>query len=294
MSTPKRWLEPNFVENESPYIFVNFLSWPGVKIGHGRLLPGAATNKHLDKHHVFIPLDGSYEASMTPTGRGAIYSKRTVGQASIVPAGKQFSANWKEELEDLAIHFEPDFIARQASELVQTDSVDLIPACEISDPLVHQIGRSLAAEVDAGAPAGSIYAESLVNTLVAHLLRHHSSAGDRFQHYLGGLPKHKLRRVTEFIDENLDRDLTLLEIAEIAELSPFHFARSFKQATGSTPIQFLMRRRVDLAKELLVESELPIVEIGLRAGFKNQSHFTTLFRKFTTMTPRAYRNEHLP
>jgi len=293
MSTPKRSFESNFVQPGSPYIFSKFLTWPGVKVGHGRLLPGAATNKHLDKHHIFIPLDGSYEASMVMVGGHVANSRRTVGQASIVPAGQQYSANWNEELEDLAIHLDPEFIARQARELVQTDNVDLIAACEISDPLVHQIGRSLAAEVDAGAPAGSIYAESLVNTLVAHLLRHHSSAGERFQHYLGGLPKRKLRRVTEFIDENLDRDLTLLEIAEIAELSPFHFARSFKQATGSTPIQFLMHRRVDLAKQLLVESELPIVEIGLRAGFKNQSHFTTLFRKITALTPKAYRNEHL-
>jgi AraC family transcriptional regulator len=293
MSTPKRLIESNFVQHESTYISAKFLTWPGVKVGHGRFLPGAATNKHLEKHHIFIPLAGSYEASMVTVGGHIAQSRRTVGQASIVPAGQQFSANWKDELEDLAIHLDPDFIARQASELVQTDNVDLIAACEISDPLVHQIGRSLAAEVDAGAPAGSIYAESLVNTLVAHLLRHHSSAGERFQHYLGGLPKHKLRRVTEFIEENLDRDLTLLEIAEIADLSPFHFARSFKQSTGSTPIQFLMRRRVDLARQLLVESELPIVEIGLRAGFKNQSHFTTLFRKLTAMTPKAYRNEHL-
>jgi AraC family transcriptional regulator len=102
-----------------------------------------------------------------------------------------------------------------------------------------------------------------------------------------------LRRVTEFIEENLERDLSLAEIAEIADLSPFHFARAFKQATGSTPIQFLTRRRIDLAKRLLVESEAPIVEVGLRAGFKNQSHFTTLFRKVTAMTPKAYRNEHL-
>src|SRR5262249_10099957 len=114
-----------------------------------------------------------------------------------------------------------------------------------------------------------------------------------FQHHPGGLPKHKLRRVTEFIDENLEYDLTLAEIAEMAELSPFHFARSFKQATGSTPIQFLMQRRVDFAKRLLVESEFQIVEFGLRAGFKNQSHFTTLFRKVTSMPPKAYRNEHL-
>jgi AraC family transcriptional regulator len=293
MSTPKGLIESNFVKDGTSYIFANFLSWPGVKVGHGRFLPGEATNKHLNRHHIFIPLAGSFEASMAPASGGVIYSRRTVGQASIVPAGQQFSAHWNEELEDLGIHLDPDFVARQASELVQTDSVDLIAACEISDPLVHQIGRSLAAEVDAGAPGGSIYAESLVNTLVAHLLRHHSSAGEKFQHYLGGLPKHKLRRVTEFIEENLEHDLSLAEIAEIAELSPFHFARSFKQATGSTPIQFLTHRRIDLAKRLLVESELPIVEVGLRAGFKNQSHFTTLFRKITAMTPKAYRNENL-
>jgi AraC family transcriptional regulator len=230
---------------------------------------------------------------MVTAGGHIAHSTRTVGQASIVPAGQQYSAFWKEELEDLGIHLDPDFVARRARELVQTDRVDLIAYCEVGDPLVHQIGRTLAAEVDAGAPGGSIYAESLVNTLVAHLLRHYSTAGERFQYHLGGLPKHKLRRVTEFIEENLEHDLTLSEIAEIAELSPFHFARSFKQATGSTPIQFLIQRRIDLAKRLLIDSELPIVEIGLRAGFKNQSHFTTIFRKITAMTPKAYRNEHL-
>jgi AraC family transcriptional regulator len=293
MATPKRSIEEDFAQSKSPIIFEKNLSWPGVKVGHIRLLPGETTNKQPNKHHIVIPLAGSYEASMVAVGGAVAHSKRTVGQASIVPAGRQYFANWKEELEDLAVHFDPDFIARSASELTQTDNVDIIGNCEATDPLIHQIGLSLAAEVDAGAPAGSIYAESLVNTLVAHLLRHYSNAGERFQRHYGGLPKHKLRRVTEFIDENLDHELTLTEIAEIAELSPFHFARSFKQATGATPIQFLMQRRIELAKRLLTDSELPIVEIGLRAGFKNQSHFTTFFRKNTAMTPKAYRNETL-
>ncbi|MGH9754323.1 MAG: helix-turn-helix domain-containing protein [Blastocatellia bacterium] len=293
MATPKRLIESNFIQQGDPHIFERVLSWPGVKVGHVRLSPGAMLNEHLNEHHIFIPLAGSYEVSKVTVGGHINHGKRTVGQASIVPAGQQFSANWREELEDIAIHLAPDFIARQTGEFVQTDRVDFVATCGADDPLIYQIGLSLATEVDAGAPAGSIYAESLVNTLVAHLLRHYSPAGERFQHHLGGLPKHKLRRVTEFIEENLERDLTLAEIAEIAELSPFHFARSFKQATGSTPIQFLTRRRIDLAKRLLVENELPIVEIGLRAGFKNQSHFTTLFRKITAMTPKAYRNEHL-
>jgi AraC family transcriptional regulator len=293
MSTPKRLIESNRSRHETPYVFGRSLSWPGVKVGHVRMSPGEMSNTQMGIHHIFIPLDGSYEGTMVVAGGHIVHNKRTVGQASIVPAGQQYQAVWKEEFEDVGIHLDPDFISRQAKELVQTDRLDLIRACEIGDPLVHQIGRSLADEVDAGAPGGAIYAESLVNTLVAHLIRHYSSAGERFQHHLGGLPKHKLRRVTEFIEENLEHDLTLAEIAEIADLSPFHFARAFKQATGSTPIQFLTGRRIDLAKRLLIESELPIVEIGLRAGFKNQSHFTTLFRKITAMTPRAYRNEHL-
>jgi AraC family transcriptional regulator len=293
MSKPKRLIESSFAQHGPSYVFERFLSWPGVKVGHVRVFAGEVTNKHLNRHHIFMPLDGSYESSKAMVGGSIAHIKRTVGQASIVPAGQQYSATWKDELEDIAIHLDPDFVARQARELIQTDHVDLIVDCEVDDPLIHQIGRSLAAEVDAGAPAGLIYAESLVNTLVAHLLRHYSSASERFQRHLGGLPKHKLRRVIEFIEENLERDLRLAEIAGIAELSPFHFARSFKRATGSTPIQFLTRRRIDLAKRLLVEGELPIVEIGLHAGFKNQSHFTTLFRKITAMTPKAYRNEHL-
>jgi AraC family transcriptional regulator len=293
MATPKRLIESNQARRETRYVFERSLSWPGVKIGHVRMFPGEMSNTHLNRHHIYIPLAGSYEGTMIVTGGHVLHNKRTVGQASIVPAGQQYSAVWKEEFEDLGVHLDPGFLSSQARELVQTDHIDMIRACDIGDPLVHQIGRSLAAEIDAGAPAGSIYAESLVNTLVAHMIRHYSSAGERFRHHLGGLPKHKLRRVTEFIEENLERDLSLAEIAEIADLSPFHFARAFKQATGSTPIQFLTRRRIDLAKRLLVESEAPIVEVGLRAGFKNQSHFTTLFRKVTAMTPKAYRNEHL-
>ncbi len=293
MAVPKRLIESNFPRPRHPYIFEKYLSWPGVKVTHLRLFPGEMINQQPDKHHIIVPLAGSFEASMMTVGGHASHGKRTVGHTSIVPAGQQYFAYWKEELEDVAVHLDPDFIARSASELVQTERVEIITACEGSDPLIHQIGLALAAEVDAGAPTGSIYAESLVNTLVAHLLRHYSTASERFQLHFGGLPKHKLRRVLEFIDENLERDLTLAELAEVADLSPFHFARSFKQTTGSTPIQFLMQRRIDFARRLLVESELPIVEIGLRAGFKNQSHFATLFRKITAMTPKAYRNEHL-
>ncbi|MEK7723750.1 MAG: AraC family transcriptional regulator, partial [Acidobacteriota bacterium] len=99
----------------------------------------------------------------------------------------------------------------------------------------------------------------------------------------------KLRLVKEFINDNLEQDLTLTEIAQVADLSHFHFARAFRKSVGITPQQYITNRRIEKAKELLAKSDLPIVEIGFQTGFKNQSHFTTLFRKITSLTPKLWR-----
>jgi AraC family transcriptional regulator len=145
------------------------------------------------------------------------------------------------------------------------------------------------AEVESEGPAGRLYAESLANVLAVHLLRNYTQHGDRLPTALGGLTGRKLNLATEFIRENIERDLGITEIASAVDLSPFHFARSFKQATGVSPHQYLIKSRIEQAKSLLAKSELPIVEVGFRVGFKNQSHFTTLFRKLTSLTPKAYR-----
>jgi len=106
----------------------------------------------------------------------------------------------------------------------------------------------------------------------------------------GGLSGYKLRLVKEFIDAHLEDDLGLAEIAAVANLSQFHFARAFRKSTGLTPQHYLMERRIERAKQLLAKDELPIVEISLLTGFKNQSHFTTLFRRFTNSTPKTWRD----
>src|SRR5262249_23060484 len=179
MATPKRLIESNQARRETQYVFERSLSWPGVKIGHVRMFPGEMSNTYLNRHHIYIPLAGSYEGTMIVTGGPIVLNQTTVGQDSIVRVCQQYSSVCETEREYLGVHLDLGFLSSQARELVQTDNIDLIRACEIGDPLVHQIGRSLAAEIDSGAPAGSIYAESLVNTLIAHMLRHYSSAGER-------------------------------------------------------------------------------------------------------------------
>jgi AraC family transcriptional regulator len=138
---------------------------------------------------------------------------------------------------------------------------------------------------------GRLYAESLANLLAVHLLRHYTAAaGDAaVQRFRGGLSGRRLRQVMAFIADNYESDLSLAELAHVGGMSTFHFAREFKRATGTTPHQYLIKFRIERAKALLTESEIPLVEVSSRSGFSHQSHFTRLFRRLTGTTPQSYR-----
>lgn len=271
-------------------IFDKTIKWAGVRVGHYRLRPGEMPSHTHKHHHVFVPLAGAVTIKGTSRDGTPTIRRPRTGQISVTPAGARYSASWQEELEYVMVYLSQEFIARATIDFQANRGAQITGVCGPQDALIRSIGQALAAEVDSGQPHGRLYAESLVNTLAIHLLRHYSTDSVVADIRFGGLPAHRLRRVTEFIEENLENDLSLAEIAQAADLSPYHFARSFKQTTGMSPIQFLMQRRIEYAKSMLAETEMPIAEIGLSAGFKNQSHFTTLFRRLTTMTPKSYRN----
>ena len=103
------------------------------------------------------------------------------------------------------------------------------------------------------------------------------------------LPGCRLRRVTEYIQQNLDKDLTLAELADVVYMSPYHFARLFKGSTGVPPHRFVVRQRIARARGVLATPGLSISEISRLVGFRTPSHFTTVFRHVLGITPGAYR-----
>jgi AraC family transcriptional regulator len=107
------------------------------------------------------------------------------------------------------------------------------------------------------------------------------------------LPSCRVRRVTEYIEQNLDQELRLAELAALVYMSPYHFARLFKCSTGLPPHRFVVRQRIARASAFLATPEISIAQISRLVGFRTPSHFTTVFRRVTGLTPRGYRNEAL-
>jgi len=152
--------------------------------------------------------------------------------------------------------------------------------------------EAIASEIEGGDAGWREVIRSLVNQLTVYLLRAHVNAqrSDEIELSRVGIVDRRLRRAIEFMSANCGRELSLAEIAGAAYLSEFHFSRLFKKITGATPHAYLASLRIERARRLLAESDLPIAEVGAEVGYASQSHFTKIFREATGMTPKAFRD----
>ena len=196
------------------------------------------------------------------------------------------------------MYLEPALFRQAADQLSCSDRIEILPHQKIRDPLIQQLGLALKAELESAksphgtAPLASesrIYAESIAQTLVMHLLRRYSSQQPAIPNYTDGLSRTKLKIAIAYIHEHLDQNLSLAVMAAIVQISPHYFASLFKQSTGLTPHQFVMAHRIERAKQLLTQPDRAIADIAQQVGFQNQSYFTTVFRKHTGVTPKVYR-----
>jgi len=157
----------------------------------------------------------------------------------------------------------------------------------ITDPTTLQIALSLALALDNPAGADPLLMEHLGIALACSVVKLLGAAPVRQDRPLA--PPH-LRRVFDHIERSLGRsDLSVEELAGVAHLSPYHFSRAFKLATGMAPHRFVLERRVARARLHLGAGRESIAEIAYATGFSSQAHFSSMFQRFTGMTPKQYR-----
>jgi AraC family transcriptional regulator len=160
------------------------------------------------------------------------------------------------------------------------------------DPLLELILRSLLVEMQAPTRYGALLADGLASTLAARLIHKYAGPdGEGSPAVSGGtaLCSRRLKRVCEFIEANLGRELRLKQLAQVACLSQYHFARAFKRATGQTVHQYLTTVRLERAKELLAAGDSSIADIAFQCSFSSQSNFTKAFVRLLGISPGRYR-----
>jgi AraC family transcriptional regulator len=217
------------------------------------------------------------------------------GETAIIPAGSSWvcRADGAELPSMLLLYLRPLFVRSAAGELNFTHSeTGLTPQIGFKDKHICHVAMSLLHELNEANVVGRLYADSLATGLAIQLMRRYSSLKDVHVGH-GGMAPHKLRQAIALIDHHLSDEeegrVALRGVALAVRMSYFHFSRAFKQSMGMTATNYIAERRIERAKRMLVETELPISEIALRSGFSSQSHFTTAFRRLAGATPKAFR-----
>jgi AraC family transcriptional regulator len=266
--------------------------WDNIYFEHHQQ-PQFDTPEHQGTWHV-IAYCPAFDVSGDPSGERWLDGKlkteaRNQGDIAVIPAGISQRCNWNTLAQFTILAIAPPLLEQVAQDLVNPDRVELIPHYMTEqDILIQGIFGALRQELEFGKIGGYLLVDSLKTALAIHLLRNYCTAPPRLSSYTDGLSKPKLQQITEYINEHLHEDVKLIELAAIAQISPYHFLRLFKQSMGLTPHQYILQRRIQKAKYLLQESELSIADIAFRVGFCDQSHLTRCFKRLLGMTPKQF------
>ena len=201
----------------------------------------------------------------------------------MVPGGA--SGFWEDHLpcDMVSVRLAPSLVASTAEALsLPRDRTDLTPRLGARDPLVEHVVRALMAELEAPAPAGRIYADGLAVALTTRLLQNFSAVGAVGRQTLS---KPQVRRLVEFVEANLEADLTLEQLSAVAGISVPHLTTLFRRTMGQSVHAYVMERRVQRARALLLARQMTIAEVALETGFAHQSHLARWMRRLLGVTP---------
>ena len=214
------------------------------------------------------------------------------GSCIIIPANTSQYAEWDKESGALTMSIDPTVFAQTIYEVVDPDTIELLPQFATPDPFIYQIGVALKKALFKQSDRSRLYAETLVNSLILHLLEHYTTTRPNVRECISGqLPQYKLQQVIDYINAYLDRDLSLKELSTLVQMSPHYFSGLFKQSTGTTPHQYVINSRIERAKYLMQQNKLSLAEISTQVGFVDQSHLHRHFKRLVGVTPKTYAND---
>jgi len=234
-----------------------------------------------DTHHVlYFHMGRPVQLTCRLDGRERTGGVHRPGDLCLLPAGVMGQWDMEARAHSLVLRLSPLLVQETAQALqLKPAHAQIAPAMRVRDPHLEYIGWQLRAEREDGYPYGRLFVDSLAAAIAARLLRRygHTEAvpGLCKRH----LPRWRLRTVFEYIDANLDRDLSLAELASVAGFSVPHFKPLFRQSVGLPVHRYVVERRVERARQLILQGHQPMGEIALQVGFTHQSHMARCLRR---------------
>jgi AraC family transcriptional regulator len=273
-----------------PYRSSCRLNWPGVEVHRYRMAKTEVAEHSMPHLCIYLPhVEEPFNAELTVGGRTltARFNNQCV---SIMPAGipRAFRRESTTPYELTLIvldHLTLTGIARAQTGL---DFPEIVPQFGIVDPLVRSIGMMLDAELAAERPSPRVYAESLAMALAAQVFAKYAKPLVDDMRSLGS-SRSQIRRSIEYINDNLASDLPLDDIAKAANMSKYHFAKSFRHVVGMPPHQYVVRMRVEKARKLLTAGPASLEEVAHQVGYTDVGQFSEQFLKIVGTTPGRYR-----
>lgn len=267
------------------------LGWQGITLEYRCLGAGAMPEIYTPWHIITFVCNAPKTPKVVRCFGGKQWQNEArLGDAVIVPANVGYGVEWDTDIEALTLVLEPIDLATAIDEARDPREVEVIPQFSQADPLLYQLGLGLKRLLEIG-QADRLYAETLTQTLMVHILQHYTTCVAKPQFYGDGLSKVKLQLVRDYIQGNLDRDLGLKELANLLQLSPHYFARLFKQSVGIAPHQYVIQQRVERAKQLLQRQDMTIAKVACEVGFANQAHLNRHFKRLVGITPGVFRRD---
>jgi len=242
----------------------------------------------LPDHRLVAHLDGPARtrfwcAGVTKSG------ECVPGDLCLFPAMFPFAIRRDRQGRIVTAFLNPRVVEEIASDDHLPSQPELRPMFRARNPLLNELILSLAEEVRTGNPSGTLYAETLGAAVAAQFLRTQVRVA-RERKGSNGLGQASLRRLFDYVEDHVAEQIRLRDLAAIAGMSTFQLVRRFKEVTGLPPHQYVTRRKIERAKQLLSEPDSSVLEVALACGFASPSHFAQAFRLVTGVTPRSYRS----
>ena len=262
-------------------------SCASLQVTYVPLLDEALLEPLRDRVEILMPGDGLFHVMYQGSDGRPQRAIVRAPQVCVVPPNRSFRVTCQGPTDLVVLSLDASYLASRVMEAFGAPR-EVVERFGASDPFLRGVGNVLRTGFRSQRAPTQSYLESLAGVIAIHVAANYDRRDARSSAF-SGLAPHKLQRVLDHIEQHLAEAIHVRDLAQVVHMSPYHFARMFKQATGQPPHVYITSQRMDQAKNLLGNSDLSLVQVASSVGYQTQAHFTGVFHKHVGITPRTFR-----